>query len=39
MIRLITFSGKLRNGAGNQPTVDIEKDAADRVKGRSQLIF
>jgi hypothetical protein len=39
MIRLITLSGKLRIGTGNQPAVDIEKDAADRVKGRSQLIF
>lgn len=39
MISLMTLSGKLRIGAGNQLAVDIENDAADRVKGRSQLIF
>jgi hypothetical protein len=39
MILLMIFSGKLRIGAGNHPSVAIEKDAADRVKGLSQPIF
>ncbi len=39
MMRLIIFRGKFRIGAGNQPAVDIENDAADRVNGRSHWIF
>jgi hypothetical protein len=39
MIRLMTLSGKYRIGSGSQPAVAIENDAADRVKGRGQLIF
>jgi hypothetical protein len=39
MILLMTLSGKFRIGIGNHPAVAIENDAAERVYGRSQLIF